>query len=310
MKKVVSSLILFISIYFIGVLNISALTLECGGTLLKTGSRGENVRKLQEMLNQKENCGLAIDGIFGKNTKNCVKQYQLNNNLSADGVVGKNTCNSLNGATSTTSNSVTSTKSSKVIKTYKKTGITRGVVIVNEANIRKAPNKNAKKIGRTSLGKIVTILSQEYDWYRIKVKNDKVGYIRADLVSKNCIVVDISEQKLIVLTNGMKDWTTNVITGNQGNHDTPIGSYILQNNNFAKNVNLTGKGYNSHVEYWMPFITDRGIGFHDASWRSSNQYNAITYQGNGSHGCVNMQHEAAEKLFYSITRDVNVVVRK
>ena len=86
MKKLVKIFILFISIYFIGSLNINALTLNCNGSLLKKGSRGERVKVLQEMLNQKENCGLATDGIFGNNTKSCVMNYQSHNNLKVDGI--------------------------------------------------------------------------------------------------------------------------------------------------------------------------------------------------------------------------------
>ena len=314
MKKLVKIFILFISIYFIGSLNINALTLNCNGSLLKKGSRGERVKVLQEMLNQKENCGLATDGIFGNNTKSCVMNYQSHNNLKVDGIVGWETCNKLNGTKSSSSNSKSSNKST-AIKTFKRTNTVKGVVIATDTNIRKAPSTSAKKIGKTSIGKVVTILGQEYDWYRIKGANNKIGYIRADLVSKNCIIVDISDQKLIVYTDGVKDWTTNVITGNRGNHDTPIGSYVLRKTNLAKDRVLKGKNdngtsYSSPVDYWMPFITERGIGFHDASWRKSYQYNTSTYQGSGSHGCVNMQHEAAEKLFNGITRDVNVVVRK
>jgi len=50
--------------------------------LLKIGSNGEDVKKLQEKL------GLIADGDFGVNTETAVKTWQKNNGLSADGVVG------------------------------------------------------------------------------------------------------------------------------------------------------------------------------------------------------------------------------
>ena len=313
MRKNVLYFILGIVIYFIGTINIYALSLNCS-TLLKQGSRGDNVKVLQMILNQRENCNLVEDGIFGNDTKLCVKQYQLHNNLEVDGIVGKATCNSLNGVKNPDTTSSENSTISKAINIYKRTNVVKGVVIADGANIRKAPSTKAKSIGKVLLGKVVTILGQEYDWYIVKSSNNKIGYIRTDLVSKNCIVVDISEQKLIVLSNGIKDWSTNVITGNQGNHDTPVGSYVLRKNNLVEDrvlrgQNDNGTSYASFVDYWMPFITERGIGFHDASWRKAYQYNSSTYQGNGSHGCVNMQRVAAEKLYYSITSDINVVVR-
>ena len=53
--------------------------------LLKKGSRGEEVKKLQLAL------GLEADGIFGSNTEKAVIAFQDKNGLSPDGMVGKNT---------------------------------------------------------------------------------------------------------------------------------------------------------------------------------------------------------------------------
>ena len=53
--------------------------------LLKIGSKGDDVKKLQKVL------GLTADGIFGPLTKKAVKRYQLQNDLVVDGIVGKNT---------------------------------------------------------------------------------------------------------------------------------------------------------------------------------------------------------------------------
>ena len=39
------------------------------------------------------------------------------------------------------------------------------------------------------------------------------------------------------------------------------------------------------------------IGMHDASWRSS--FGGTIYQGNGSHGCINMPGWAAQSLYYN-----------
>jgi putative chitinase len=53
--------------------------------LLKNGSNGEDVKKLQAKL------GLAADGIFGPGTEIKVKEWQAANNLTADGIVGDST---------------------------------------------------------------------------------------------------------------------------------------------------------------------------------------------------------------------------
>jgi putative chitinase len=53
--------------------------------LLKIGSKGEDVKKLQAKL------GLGADGIFGAGTATAVKKWQAENGLTADGVVGDGT---------------------------------------------------------------------------------------------------------------------------------------------------------------------------------------------------------------------------
>ena len=53
--------------------------------LLKIGSKGEDVKKLQEKL------GLGTDGIFGKGTEEAVKSFQTKSGLMPDGVVGEGT---------------------------------------------------------------------------------------------------------------------------------------------------------------------------------------------------------------------------
>jgi putative chitinase len=53
--------------------------------LLKVGSKGEDVKKLQEKL------GTATDGDFGPGTEKLVKEWQAANGLTADGLVGDGT---------------------------------------------------------------------------------------------------------------------------------------------------------------------------------------------------------------------------
>jgi putative chitinase len=59
--------------------------------LLKKGSKGEDVKKLQEKL------GLTDDGDFGAGTESKVKEWQLANGLTADGVVGDGTWSKMFG---------------------------------------------------------------------------------------------------------------------------------------------------------------------------------------------------------------------
>lgn len=62
--------------------------------LLKKGSKGSDVVKLQEAL-VKLGFNVVPDGDFGNNTDKAVKEYQKNNGLVSDGIVGPDTYNEI-----------------------------------------------------------------------------------------------------------------------------------------------------------------------------------------------------------------------
>ena len=119
------------------------------------------------------------------------------------------------------------------------------------------------------------------------------------------IEIDLSKQHMWFYKNGETFVSTDVVTGDTTKgRDTPTGVYYIV---FKQTDHvLKGQGYASHVDYWMPFIEDRGIGIHDASWRSS--YGGSIYKGNGSHGCVNTPRDAVKKIFNNIEASYPVVV--
>lgn len=69
--------------------------------LLKIGSNGEDVKKLQEKL------GIGADGSFGAGTETAVKKWQTANGLTADGIVGDGTWGKLFGGTTPVTKAVT-----------------------------------------------------------------------------------------------------------------------------------------------------------------------------------------------------------
>ena len=59
--------------------------------ILKIGSKGEDVKKLQQKL------GLGAVGVFGPGTEKAVKKWQIDHNLGDDGIVGEGTWNKMFG---------------------------------------------------------------------------------------------------------------------------------------------------------------------------------------------------------------------
>ena len=68
--------------------------------LLKKGSKGEQVKLIQEFLE------IDVDGIFGPGTERAVKSWQHANNLDADGIVGPKTWDAMGIATTDISENI------------------------------------------------------------------------------------------------------------------------------------------------------------------------------------------------------------
>lgn len=81
--------------------------------LLKKGSKGNEVKLLQEFL------GIEDDGIFGKGTESAVKKWQSKNGLHADGIVGPATWNTMGIiSTDNTENTKTTESGLLINKSY------------------------------------------------------------------------------------------------------------------------------------------------------------------------------------------------
>jgi len=64
-------------------------------SILKYGSRGQEVRDMQQKLKEYGYLSGAVDGIFGKQTLEAVKKFQAANGLAVDGIAGPKTLSKL-----------------------------------------------------------------------------------------------------------------------------------------------------------------------------------------------------------------------
>ena len=117
------------------------------------------------------------------------------------------------------------------------------------------------------------------------------------------IDVNLSQQQMWYVEDGKVAFNSDVVTGNvSSGHATSTGIYHIA----YKQRNHMMVKYHSFVHYWMPYNTAVGIGFHDASWRSS--FGGEIYRYDGSHGCINMPPPKAEELFNMISSGTTVYV--
>lgn len=142
---------------------------------LKQGSKGDNVKWLQDMLKH-NGYSISIDGIFGSDTRQAVISFQSAKKITVDGIVGNTTRKLLKeNATNTTNNDdydcllYTNTTNVRI----------RASASTNSEVVTKIAIKGTRVYGATQ-----TNIGKSNFWTKVKFGN-YVGYIRNDLLSKN-----------------------------------------------------------------------------------------------------------------------------
>lgn len=119
----------------------------------------------------------------------------------------------------------------------------------------------------------------------------------------NYCEVDLTNQMVYVYKDGKCIVSSPCVTGCIAKgHGTPTGVYSIFSRD--KDRYLRGDGYKTWVDFFVPF--NGGIGFHNASWRSTFGGNIYLYSG--SHGCINMPYAAAKTLYENVTIGEKVIV--
>ena len=134
----------------------------------------------------------------------------------------------------------------------------------------------------------------------------KAGTVVGDDIGNTYIEISIDKQHMWLYVDGKKITETDVVTGNDtADRATPTGVYYVYN--MSSPATLVGDDYRTEVKYWMA-LTYSGVGIHDSTWRSDSEYGGTTYQGNGSHGCINTPYDIAEKIYKTISPGIPVVI--
>ena len=209
--------------------------------------------------------------------------------------------------------------------------------VLNEDKVRRYVTRLAKKYDTyqvrrdfyTSIGTKITLeegigdygweLDQDATYEQIldaiysqkKVTIDPVytreAYCRdANDIGDTYVEISLTNQKMWFYKNGALVVETPVVTGNPyAGHETPSGGvwYLKAR---MRNQMLSGQGYTSPVDYWMPF--NNGIGIHDMQSRA--WFGGSIYLGSGSHGCVNTPLAAVRLIYDQIEEGVPIIVYK
>lgn len=177
----------------------------------------------------------------------------------------------------------------------------------------------------TSLGTVVSLSGGDYGWcidqeatLRELIQGVKDGvtdtrepvYLYTamsrdtDDIGYTYVEICISQQRMWCYEDGYLVVDTPVVTGNpnRGNA-TPAGGVWAIDAKMRDTI-LEGEGYESPVDYWMPFNGD--VGIHDMQNRY--HFGGTIYLSNGSHGCVNTPYEQAKKIYETVSIGSPVIV--
>ena len=149
MKKKITGSILFILLMFTFIMTLFIQYNEAEA-LSKYGSRGAEVRTIQDKLKRWGYYTGNVDGIYGSLTVSAVKRFQQKNGLAVDGIAGINTLKAMGITTSLSSSSSTNNSSNVNLLARAIYGEARGepytgqvavgAVIMNRVRSSKFPN--------------------------------------------------------------------------------------------------------------------------------------------------------------------------
>ncbi len=180
-----------------------------------------------------------------------------------------------------------------------------------------------KREFKTSSGDTITVGGGDYGW--VISKSNELAQIKEDLeggqavsrepvyeqtakqsclddIGNTYIEIDYTKQHMWYYKDGSLVLESDIVSGNLSSSNGSVdGVYKIVYK--ERNATLVGENYSTPVNCFMPFAYN--IGFHDAGWRSS--FGGDIYKTSGSHGCINMPPEAAQKLYEIVEKGTPVV---
>ncbi len=123
-------------------------------------------------------------------------------------------------------------------------------------------------------------------------------------IGNSYVEADLTHQHLYLYKNGSVVLETDFVSGSMSSTPdcvTPPGVFGLSYK--TTNAVLRGAGYQTPVNYWMPFYGNYGM--HDATWRS--EFGGSIYIADGSHGCINLPLDMAAQIYQYVSAGFPVI---
>ena len=165
----------------------------------------------------------------------------------------------------------------------------------------------------------------EYKGYYYVMADNNIGFIKKEYTEElnhTYVIVDISSQTLKLYEDTELILTAPVVTGKENKSDTKIGIHEVYDTRGNRDL-IGSNGSRSYVDVMMKFYGGQGL--HDAEyhthyengvvtkkhgWRDISEFGGYTFIKHGSHGCVNMPHDAAIEVNDHINVGDKVLVKR
>lgn len=124
-----------------------------------------------------------------------------------------------------------------------------------------------------------------------RITAEEVAPISPDVTSKR-IEVNLADQKLTALENGIPVFNTRIASG-YVEGDTPVGAFHVERKQPSRHMgvdSLEGGGFDLPGVPWVCFILWTGVSFHGTYWHNN-------YGHPQSHGCINLSPAAAKWIY-------------
>ena len=126
----------------------------------------------------------------------------------------------------------------------------------------------------------------------LKLSDNAISYDAKEKLGETYIEVNMGKQELTYYVDGKLNMNMPIVTGNVNRgRGTPTGIFSVYNKRY--HTNLVGVNYVSYVNYWLG--VNKGVGIHDATWRSN--FGEEIYKRDGSHGCINCPLDSVSALW-------------
>lgn len=170
---------------------------------------------------------------------------------------------------------------------------------ISEEETLKQLKKSLKKETKETAGETggPQVIDNKPAYLTVAHTLDFEGKIK-DWDQKNYVEISLKDQMVYVFRKGKVAYSCRCVSGLPvKGRETRKGVYYIKEH--RTNYTMVGEDYRTFTKYWIR-VTWTGTGLHASTWQPWSRWTKTLYKTHGSHGCLNLSLQDAEKLYYML----------